>query len=380
MTALQDLKPGLYQVALPNELQAVTVKVTLREDEHFWTETKNQKSNGNWVKTSVALHTSTAGLLLQANAIGVHVHSKVVDLERDRVRVVAHGYCLRADGMLEVVERSKEYDLNAELMKAALKEAKTQRDSGASEEQNAALAKLPTQETALALVSTLPPQTKARVMEAQLEVQSHREALCRTKAENQVLRHFIRGAGGVLKAKPGVGEVTVELTRYVLVRRLDMTEVRSAEEALYGRQPQQPPAQAEPDPPAPAVEDEQVLDGELVDRAEGDVAAEGAADTSPEEPTAVVDGHTREREADEATVTTPSEAPAAPQLSPKAQRIIDESRKLFTRPGAGGKPVRNNDAWRAWLMEKFGISGPDDLASFEDAACDASREADPWSE
>ncbi len=50
-------------------------------------------------------------------------------------------------------------------------------------------------------------------------------------------------------------------------------------------------------------------------------------------------------------------------------------------------------------MEKFGISGPEDLASFEDAACDAvleqirehapgelydwkpeSQEADPWSE
>ncbi len=270
-----DLEPGLYQVAMPDEIKAVPAPVTLREADHFWVETKAEKRGDEWVSVPVMLHTGTPGLLLQANAIGVHVHSAVVELDRDRVRVVARGYWMRSDGMLEVVERSKEYDLNAELMKAALKEARAAKGTP-SEQQTAAIVRVPTEESALALVNTLPVYTKAKVMEKRLEVQGHREALCRTKAENQILRYFIAQAGGVLKVKPGAGEVKVAFTRYVLMRKLDSTQVRSAADALYGKQPAREPAAAEVVPPP--MEDAETVAGEGADQSETDAAAQGHAE------------------------------------------------------------------------------------------------------
>jgi len=285
-----NLGPGIYQVAAPDEIKAHTATVTLREDEHFWLERKNEKSGKDeagkdlWVEVPRMLHTSTAGLLLQAEHIGARVVSRVVELDRQRIRVIATGWCLGADGLLEVIEKSKEYDLAAELMKAALKETKRVTSNRPDEKQSTALVKTATEETALALVAALPSYSKAKIMEARLEVQTHREALCRTKSENQVLRYFIQKRGGALKAKPGAGEVKVELTRYALVRKLNSDAVASAREALYGAPAQ--PRNAEPglEPEEPPVEDGEVIDVEATDVSEGDAPAEDGFPTDEGEP------------------------------------------------------------------------------------------------
>jgi len=355
-----DLEPGLYQVAMPDEVKAVPAPVTLRELDHFWQETKAEKRGEDWHQTVVMLHTGTPGLLLQANAIGAHVHSAVVELDRDRVRVVARGYWMRSDGMLEVIERSKEYDLNAELMKAALKEARAAKGTP-SEQQTAAIVRIATEESALALVNTLPVYTKAKVMEKRLEVQGHREALCRTKAENQILRYFIAQAGGILKAKPGVGEVKVTFTRHMLMRKLDSTEVRSAADALYGKQPSGQPSPLVPEGqvPAPPMEDTETVAGEGADQSESDAAAEGQAEeeASPPPPSA----ESAQPKADK------------PKLTAKQQKVRSESRNLFTRPAAspGGLQMTNEEGWAACLGEHFGLTGASVLAECSDSDCDA---------
>ena len=270
------LVPGIYQIATPDEIYSRTETVTLREEEHFWLEVKSQKRGDDWEKVGVALHTSTPGLLRQAEAIGARAVSAVVELDRQRIRVVARGWCLGSDGVLEVVEKSKEYDLAAELMKAALKEVRGREnkpDEKAREQQTTALVKTATEETALALVATLPPAVKARVMEARLEVQTHREALCRTKSENMVLRYFIQKRGGVLRAKPGIGEITVSLIHYMMIRKPSSEQVRQATDSLYGP-PTRAPEPVAAAPEEPEVEERGIIDGEIVDASETDVAAE----------------------------------------------------------------------------------------------------------
>jgi len=270
-----DLPPGLYQIASPDEIRTEPVTVSLREADHYWVESRREQRGGQWVTVAKALHVNTTGLLLQAEAMGAHAHSRVVEIDRSRVRVVASGYWLRRDGTLEVVERSKEYDMAAETMKAALKEVRS-RQNEPSGEQTAALVKVATEEAALALVGTLPDAVKARVMEARLEVQSHREALCRTKAENQVLRYFIQRCGGVLKRPPGQGDVEVALPRHMLIRKLDSAQVRSAVDSVYG--PPAPPP-SEPEPEEPVIENGQILGEEAADAAETEaVASDGEGD------------------------------------------------------------------------------------------------------
>jgi len=270
IVSFADLAPGFYQIASPQDIHNIECEVTLREADHFWGEIKNiNEGGGQWVKRTVALHTSTPGLLIQAEALGVHAVSRITEMDRQRVHVVARGFRIGPDGLLEVIERSKEYDLAAELMKAALKEV--QRTKGTpAEPQTTALVKTATEETALALVSTLPPTTKAAVMQARLEVQTHREALCRTKAENQVLRYFVAKAGGVLKAKPGIGQIKVVLIRNVLIRRLDAASARAAAESIFGpaesvttTRPQTPP-QAEAEQPPDDLENGHVVEGEVI--------------------------------------------------------------------------------------------------------------------
>lgn len=288
LVAFRDLDPGLYQVTSPDLMQTIEATVTLREDDHYWAESKSEKQDDRWIRRVVALHVNTAGLLIQAEAMGVHAVSQVVELDRNRVRVIARGYHLRADGMLEVVEKSKEYDLAAELFKAALKEVRVQQGAPAAA-QSTALVQTATEETALALVGTLPPQTKARVMEARMEVQAHRESLCRTKAENQALRYFIAKGGGILRAKPGVGEKQVTLLRHMIARELAPGAARAAAETIFGRpEPAQPePARPEPAQPKPAqpepvtappdhVENENIINEEA--------AGEAAEEPEPPEP------------------------------------------------------------------------------------------------
>ncbi|MBN1249523.1 MAG: hypothetical protein JXC32_17810 [Anaerolineae bacterium] len=321
MIGFQSLEPGLYQVATPAEMQVITAKVTLREDDHFWTESKRKKQGGEWISIPTNCHTSTTGLLVQSAAIGAHVHSKVVELDRNRVRVVARGYWLRQDGLLEVVEKSKEYDLNAELFKAALKEA---RSKGApSQEQTTALVKVATEETALALVNTLPVLTKAKVMEARMEVQTHREALCRTKAENMCHRYFIAQAGGVLKQKPGFGSITIELQRPMLAKKLDGAAVQEATESLFGGPaPTTTPVQI---PEEPEGEEQQIIDAEVTDKTETEAAAESGEDTDTETVDGEDEGVWGEEPdgAESAEDDPPTTCQADGCQNPLSQKVID---------------------------------------------------------
>jgi hypothetical protein len=292
-------------VATPDEIEVKDRPVVLREPDHFWLESKNRKQGEDWISTPIMRHTSTPGLLIQANAIGAHAHSRVVILDRQCVRVVAWGYQIHASGMLEVIEKSKEYDLSVELMKAALKKVRATKGT-LPESQTTALVKTATEETALALVGTLPPYMKAEVMEARLEVQSHREALCRSKAENMILRVFIAKAGGVLKREPGFGEIKLTLQEAMLKKRLSAEDVKAATDSLYGAPAG--PAEVTPQPVAaeePPEENAHIVGEEEADRGEQDAAAEDAADAPPET------GPDPDRPLDEQPPTQPAQPPAA---------------------------------------------------------------------
>ncbi len=280
------LAPGIYQVASPDDVKTVPAPVSLREAEHYWAEVRNEKQGDSWTRKIAALHTSTDGLLLQAEAIGAYVASKVVEIDRGRVRVIATGWHLGPEGLLEVVEKSKEYDMAVELQKAALKEVRAARGSnGPSDQQSAAIVKSASEDAALALVSTLPATTKAKVMEARLEVQSHREALCRTKAENQVLRYFVKRAGGVIKRPPGQGDISVELRRSFIVRQLSSGQVKDLADSLYGGTPRPAgPTPEIPDEEPEEIEEAQVVAEESADRAEQAVRAEDGGAQAEESP------------------------------------------------------------------------------------------------
>jgi hypothetical protein len=285
-----NLAPGLYQIASPDEIKTISAEVVLREADHFWLESKNRKKGKDdsgkdiWESVPINLHTGTAGLLIQAEHIGARAVSRVVELDRQRIRVIATGWCLGSDGLLEVIEKSKEYDMAAELMKAALKETNRVTDGKPDAAQSTALVKTATEESALALVAALPSWSKAKIMEGRLEVQTHREALCRTKSENMALRVFVQKRGGILKAKPGIGEIRITLAKHVLMRKLDSGAVRQATEALYGPTPPQPtnpnPA-AEPD--EPGTEEAEIIEAEVTDASESEAPAEDGFPTDEPE-------------------------------------------------------------------------------------------------
>jgi len=305
MNSFSELEPGLYQVGTPQEIQVVESEVVLREDDHFWVDKKRQQVRGEWQDVVVGLRTATDGLRIQAEALGVHVTSRIVEMSPRYCRAEATGYRLRSDGMLEVYSSAKEYDLTAELAKAALKKVPRDDSQKATSETSQALVKIETEAGALALVSTLPPKVQVDIMQARLEVQAHRLGLCETKAANRVLRYFIGKGGGILKIQPGFKEKRIVLQHAVLIRRLDPAQMKSVTESLYGQKPAQPcePARGKP------VEGEVVDDGEDQEHAEelheeaaveaghladeaadnGAAADEAAADEAAERPTPATD-------------------------------------------------------------------------------------------
>jgi hypothetical protein len=325
--SFSDLTPGLYQVATPDEVEVRTTEIVLIEDQHFWKDSKTQK-----------LQVNTVGLRLQAEYAGCHVRSGITTISQNYCLAEAVGYRLRADGMLEVYGRKKEYDMSRELMLAALKKVPRPNQDDQSkrptEEQSKALAVRTTEETALALVSTLPAWAKIDVMQARLEVQGHRLALCETKAENQVLRYFIAKAGGVLSLpKAGFGKVTVRLVRVSLKVRIEPGDARQLAEQLFGPpRATVEPATAEPGQESPLAEDSPLPedlsgDPDLTDLPGEERADEngGDRDDEPARDTAGLD------EPDES-----AEAPAAP-TAPAAPNGTGSQPGLPLN-GTSGKP------------------------------------------
>ena len=394
VVGFSDLAPGLYQVAIPDEIKTIPAPVALREAEHYWVETKREQQAGQWSSVPKGLHVNTAGLLLQAEAIGAHAHSRVMEMDRSRVHVVAWGYWLRCDGTLEVIEKSKEYDMAAETMKAALKEVRG-RDNAPSEQQTTALVKVATEDAALALVGTLPDKVKARVMEARLEVQGHREALCRTKAENQILRYFVQKAGGVVKRPIGQGDVKIELRRTMLMRKLESAEVRAAVDSLYGApemtraeglaKTEQILRETFEGADGPVIEDAEILSEEGADASEAEAPA-GDGGESPwegtEEPAAATPpAPPAEQPAPPAPTAQQQPAPAAnangkkPLLRPKQTAFFALRDQVFSRPGvAGGKPISDKQAWQDWRHDKLGVPAEEQLLDFDDSTLEAAMD------
>jgi hypothetical protein len=240
MLDFSNLEPGIYQVASPDEVQALEAAVTLREGEHFWPikERKPKPGTDQWEDVIVGLQCNTAGLSLQAEMLGVRIVPRIADQTSRYVLAEATAFRLDSAGILTVYRRSKEYDMAAELFRAALKKipraTRAAPGQKPTEEQTTALATIVSEETALALVKTLPGGVQAEVLLARMEVQDHRLGLCQTKAENQVKREFIRRCGGVLKADPGFKEMTVKLQRVVLLRKVTAEQAAAAAEALFG--------------------------------------------------------------------------------------------------------------------------------------------------
>ena len=325
ISSFSDLEPGIYQIASPEDIKTDPVRVTLREEDHYWAEGKNinkgTRNDPDWHKQITMLHVNSDGLLVQANAIGAYVVSRIAEMDNGYIHVFAKGWHLNMDGILEVVQKSKEYNAATELMKAALKEVP--RDN-LKQEQTLAIVKSATEGTALALVEQLPATTKARVMGARLEVETHREALCRTKAENQVLKYFVKRAGGVMKRLPGKGEITIEFTRSMLMRKLDPGEVRKATDSLFGQEAPRPAAAPAEEPEEP--DEHPTEDAEIVGEEVGAEAAAQAEETQPEaEPDAL------ERTGQEAPPAE-SETPAKPETPAAAGN------------GGGGLPIDDGAA------------------------------------
>jgi hypothetical protein len=293
------LEPGLYHVATPQDIEVVTEEVVLRELDHFWVDKKSHKdANGRWVDVVVGLRTSTDGLRIQAEALGVHVVTRIVEMNQKYCRAEATGYRLRSDGFLEIFRSTKEYDLTAELAKAALKKVPRTKDERPAPATSQALARVETEAGALALVSTLPQTAQVEVLQARLEVQAHRLGLCETKAANRVMRYYIGKAGGILKVAPGFKQMKVELRHAVLMRRLDPAALRAVTDSLFPPQPCAPqpapsaPRAAEGEPAAEvehgaatdardAAEDADVLHEEAADEAhaqDDEQADNGTAD------------------------------------------------------------------------------------------------------
>jgi len=248
-----DLEPGLYHVATPRDIEVVMEEVNLREADHFWIDKKRQQVRGEWQDVILGLRTSTDGLRIQAEALGVHVVSRIVEMNQKYCRAEATGYRLRPDGFLEIFRSTKEYDLTAELAKAALKKVPRNKDERPAAATSQALAKIETEAGALALVSTLPQTAQVEVLQARLEVQAHRLGLCETKAANRVLRYYIGKAGGILKAQPGFKQMKIELRHAVLMRRLDPAALRAVTDSLFAAQAPAP----QPAPPTPRATEAQ---------------------------------------------------------------------------------------------------------------------------
>jgi len=234
-----NLEPGVYQVASPDEVRVMEAEITLREGEHFWpVKERKQNAQGAWGDVITGLQCNTAGLSLQAEMLGVRIVPRIAEQNAQYVLAEATGFRLDTAGMLTVYRRSKEYDMAAELFRAALKKipkaTKAAPEQKPTQEQTTALATIVTEESALALVKSLPGGVQAEVLLARMEVQDHRLGLCQTKAENQVKREFIRRCGGVLKAEPGFKEMTVKLQCVVLVRKVTQEQAAAAASALFG--------------------------------------------------------------------------------------------------------------------------------------------------
>jgi len=247
MADFHALEPGLYQVALPDDIKVVKSRAILREDDHFWVDRKwDPKSR---IET-ITLRTNTDGLLVQAEALGVHVTTRIVELSQRYCRAEAVGYRLRSDGLLEVTRSAKEYDMLVELQKAALDKVVKRDQQGnqsVAPESTQALARISTEQGALALVQTLPPVVQAGILKARLEVQSHRLGLCETKAANRVIRYFVKKCGGVMKAPQGCKQIEVEFERAVLIKRLDPGQMAVVAASLYSPPPKTTVAEGEPE-------------------------------------------------------------------------------------------------------------------------------------
>lgn len=264
-------EPGLYQIAVPGELEVTDREIVLREGEHFW----QDKARGN---TPAKLHTNQAGLRYQAGAVGIHVSSRLLQSDRRYCLAEATGSVLWSDGTLEVYRRSKEYDLDAELFHAGLKKVGNYDGQvKPTEKMGTGLAVVPTQETAIALVSQLPLLVQAEIMKDQMEVQKNRQALCCSKAENQVVRYFLAKAGGVLTAMPGCKEVKVKLQRAMIREKHTLQQLT---DSLYG--PAWPASPAPSHAAEPPDEDQDILEGELADSSDADeIAASKAENGKP---------------------------------------------------------------------------------------------------
>jgi len=278
MLDFSNLEPGVYQVATPEEMQPIETAVTLRKDDHFWVDEKWEKDENNrWHKVLKGLHTNTTGLLLQGEALGVRVVPRIVQQDRRYVLADATGFRLDAAGMLTVYRRVREYDMAAELFRAALKKlpkptTKTPNEKP-TDAQTKALAQVVEEQTALSLVQTLAPEVQAEVLLARMEVQDHRLALVQTKAENQVLRHFVRRCGGVINVAGDFTEITITLQRAILVRKVTPEHARAAAEALFGPGgPKRVSAEVVNDKQPPLTEAAEVAEEAEVVHEEGAVA------------------------------------------------------------------------------------------------------------
>jgi hypothetical protein len=309
MLDCHDLEPGMYQVALPTEVQVVSETRVLREEDHFWRDTKwNPKTRTE----TVTLRTNTDGLLLQADALGVHVTTRTVEMDRQYCRVEATGYRLRTDGMLEVYRSAKEYDLAAELARATLKKidrlARDNKEAPVPDGTTQALARIDTEQGALALVHTLPALAQTEILAARLEVQVHRLGLCETKASNRVLRYFVKRAGGVMRAAVGCKEIPITFQRGVLIRRIDPGQMAAVTASLYSppAAPTVTSASAPSPTPTPAAathEQRRPIEGEVVDEPDDEderVTEDEQADEQPmRDDEAAADGNGLDDERDE---------------------------------------------------------------------------------
>jgi len=311
MSNWTELEPGLYQVALPDEIRTVTSKAVLREADHFWLDKKWDPKARVEVLT---LRTSTDGLLVQAEALGVHVVTRIVEMTTRYCRAEATGYRLRTDGLLEVERSTKEYDMTAELAKAALKAIpRGDKDAQPAPATSQALVRVETEVGALALIGTLPAREQVAILQARLEVQTHRLGLCETKAANRVIRYFVKKCGGVLKAQPGCKQIVVEFERAVLVKRLDPTQLKAATDSLFGGGQAAPaaPATAAPSVRAELLPDDDEPDDEHIPDEERTEERHVAGEMANENGGGVDDEANEPERIDHATGEVHDAAPAA---------------------------------------------------------------------
>jgi hypothetical protein len=162
----------------PVESQVIEVPLDL--ERHYWP-----------VKVSRQLdhyEMSRTGLVTLCGAAGVSVRSWLITLRSGYCHAAAEGECLWPSGYLERFTRTKEYDAGREMEKAMLKEMQYDH---ADE-----LKKLPFNADPKTVLDAL---DMAKLKQAQLEVLTHLEAHCRSRAEDQVMRYFLHKMGAPLR-------------------------------------------------------------------------------------------------------------------------------------------------------------------------------------